>query len=116
MGSPADGLFQISVVENDVGTLSSQFESDGLQIRLGSGFHDFTADKSTSSERNLVDLHVRRNGGPNSLPVAGHNVHDTVGNASFFYDLAHTDCGQRCEFGGLQNDGVAGGQSRCNLP
>jgi hypothetical protein len=47
---------------------------------FGSSFHDFTFKKGLQvGEGNFTDLHVRRNGSANSLPVSGEEAEDTSG-------------------------------------
>jgi hypothetical protein len=50
MRGPLDGLFKIRIFEDDGGTLSSQFESDVLQVSLCGCFHDFASRCSASGK------------------------------------------------------------------
>lgn len=56
MCRPVHSLFEIGIIEDDVGRLSAEFESDVLEIALGSCLHDFTPYKGTSRERDLGAL------------------------------------------------------------
>ncbi len=74
---PRDGVVNVSVLEDDVGRLSAELESDLLQVRASSGLQDRAADNRGASECNLVNIHVRREGGTSDLAEAGDNVDDT---------------------------------------
>lgn len=75
--SPLDGLVEIGVLADDVGRLASQFEGDLLQVGLGSGLHNGSANEGGTSEGNLLDVHVRCNGGASDLAVTADDVDDT---------------------------------------
>lgn len=72
-------MFEISIVVDNVGRLSSEFESDVLQVGLGSGGHNLTTDSGRTSESDLFNLEVRRDGGTDSVSVTGNDVDDTSG-------------------------------------
>lgn len=40
---PLDGLVEVAVIENDVGRLAAELESDVLEVGLGGGLHDLAA-------------------------------------------------------------------------
>lgn len=59
---PADSIFNVGVVEDDVGALATKLESNLLQIALGGSLEDGSADDGGASEGDLVNIHVRCNG------------------------------------------------------
>lgn len=66
--------------------------------------------------RHLVDLHVGADGVTDGLAVTGDNVDDTRGEAGLVDKGTHTDGGQRGKFGRLDDNGVAGSESRAEFP
>ena len=55
MARPGDGLLHVRIIKDDVGALSTELESDLLQVGLGGSLHDLTANESATSE---CDLYV----------------------------------------------------------
>lgn len=68
-------LIHIRVGENDVGTLSTEFQSDLLQITVSSGFHDQTADFCRTGEGDFVNVRMRGNGLAGGWTKSGDDVH-----------------------------------------
>src|SRR4051812_27017253 len=64
---PADGLLDVGVVEDNVGRLAAELERDLLQVGRRGGLHDRAADESGAGEGDLVDVHVRGEGGAGGL-------------------------------------------------
>jgi hypothetical protein len=93
MDSPVHCLVQIGVIEDDVGTLASEFESDVLQVALCCSLHDLPSDEGATSEGDLVDLGVRRDGSTNGVAVAGDDVDNTGRETGLVNELAHADGG-----------------------
>ena len=114
--NPRDGLLNVGILEDDVGRLAAELEGDLLQVGVCSGLHDLAADKSGASEGDLVDVHVRRDGGTGDPAEAGDDVDDTRGETSLLDEVGEHQSGQRGLLSRLQDDGVAGGESGRNLP
>lgn len=92
-GGPRNGLLKVGVVENDVGRLSSELESDVLEVGGGGSLHDDTTDEGGSGEgelrygmvscgarrsargtTHLLNLHVRGDGGSGDGSESGNDV------------------------------------------
>lgn len=114
--NPGDGVFDISVVEDDVGALATQFESDLLQVALSSGREDLATDEGRSGEGNLVDVHVGRDGGTSGTTEAGDNVDDTRGETGLLDELGGIESAERGELRGLHDDSVSSSDGRGDLP
>ena len=50
---PGDGLVDVGIVEDNVGRLSSELESDGFQVGSGGSLHDLSSDSGRSREGDL---------------------------------------------------------------
>lgn len=77
MTCPVDSLIEVSIIEDDIWALSTELESNIFQVTLSSCFHDFSADQGTSSESDLFDFHVGRDGGTDGVSVSGNEIEDT---------------------------------------
>lgn len=113
---PVEGLVQISVGEDNVGALASELESDLLQVGAGGSLHDLTTDNGGTSEGNLVDIHVGRDGSTRNLTETGDDVDDTWWETGFLDEAGSNICGQRSLLGSLDDNGVTSGNGRANLP
>ena len=107
-------VLQRDVVEEDVRALAAEFQGDRNDVLAGV-LHDQLAGRGLAGEGDLGDAIARgkRLAGFEAEPV--HHVEDTLGQQ--VADEIHQphDRG-RGLFGRLEHDGVAGGQSRCDLP
>ncbi len=83
MRSPVDCLVEVGVVEDDVGRLATELEGDVLQVALGGGLHNLATDQSTTSEGDLINLHVGGDGGTDGVSVAVADVDETRREAGF---------------------------------
>jgi len=114
--SPGDSVVDIGVLEDNVGGLATELKSNLLQVRLGSGLQDHTANESGTSEGDLVDVHVAGDGGTGDTAETGDDVNDTGREASLDNKLGGVKTRERGLFGGLNDDGVTSGNGRTNLP
>ena len=87
MDSPRRSLLQVTVIEDDVGALSTKLEGDVLDVRVGGALHDPSADNSASGECDLLDAHVAADGLADSGTVTVDNIKDTGGEASLVGQL-----------------------------
>lgn len=113
---PADGLLDVGVVEDDVGRLAAQLERHALEVGGRGGLHDGAADGGRAREGDLVDVHVRRDGGARDLAEARDDVDDAGGEAGLLDELGEHETGEGRLLGRLEDDGVAGGQGGADLP
>lgn len=113
---PVDGVVDVGIVEHDVGRLAAQLERHLLQVRRRGRLHDLPADDGRSGEGNLVNIHVRREGGASGLAEAGDDVHDAWGEAGLLDKLCSHQGGEGGLLGRLQHNHVACCQRRADLP
>lgn len=113
---PGDGVINVGIVEDNVGGLATELEGDLLQVGLGGGLEDHTANKGRTGEGNLVNVHVGRDGSTGGATETGDDVDDTGGEAGLDDEVASIQTGERSLLGGLDDDGVTGSDSRTNLP
>lgn len=95
-------MLEIGIVVDDVGRLSSEFESDLLQVGLGGSGHDLTTNSGRTSEGDLLDLEVGRDGGTDSVSVSSDDIDDTRGE-DLSDERASESGRQRGRLGGLRN-------------
>lgn len=81
---PADGLFDVGVVEDNIGGFAAEFEGDFLEVGGRRGLHDSAADEGGAREGDLVDVHVCGEGRARGLAEAGDDVEDAWGETGFF--------------------------------
>lgn len=113
---PRDGVFDVSIVENNVGRLATQLKGDLLEVALGRSLKDQTANLGRTSEGNLVDVHVVRDGVTSNTTQARDDVDNTLGEASFLDQLTHVQTRERGLLSGLDDNGVTSGKRRGDLP
>ena len=82
-----------------------------LQVARG-GLHDQLAYLGGAGEGNLVDIRVGGQRRPGGLAEAGDHVHHAVRHAGLGDEPGQPQRGQRSLLGGLEHDGVPGGQRR----
>src|SRR5262249_40102256 len=70
-----DGLLQIGIVENDVGGLPAQFQSDVFNA-AGRKLIDMFAGAVTAGKGNFRDVRVGNQRLSNFVAITGNNVHD----------------------------------------
>ena len=75
---PLDSRLKISVLEDDVGRLSSQLEGDLLQVGGSSGLHDLSTNGSRPGKGDLSDLGVLRDGSTDDGSISVDNVDNTL--------------------------------------
>lgn len=113
---PRDGVVDVSIVENNVGRLATQLKGDLLEVALGRSLEDQTANLGRTSEGNLVDVHVVRDGVTSNTTQARDDVDNTLGEASFLDQLTHVQTRERGLLSGLDDNGVTSGKRRGDLP
>ena len=113
---PRNGLLNVGVVKDNVGRLATKLEGDLLQVGGGSSLHDGATNNGGASKGNLVNVHVRGNGGTGSLAEAGDQVEDTSREAGLLDELSENESRERSLLSSLHDDTVASGQGRANLP
>ena len=133
---PRDGVFDVGVVEDDVGGFATEFERHFLQVGFCRGLHDGAADYGGSGEGDLVDVHVRCDGlkemlvqqfpqlpgygsgltGTGSLAEPRDDVDNTGWETSFLDESCGVESRQWSLLGGLEDDGITGSHGRANLP
>ena len=116
VGGPRDGLVEISVIQDDVRALSSEFQGHILQVALRSVLLDLPANDRRTSERDLIDIHVLRDRSTGSLSVAIDDVYDTRWEASLVEELCDAKSRERRELRWLEDDGVSGRECGAKLP
>lgn len=114
--SPRDGLINVRIVEDDVGRLSSELESDVLEVGRSSGLHDVSTDESRSSESDLQDLHVGSDGVSDGQSVTVDDVENTLGKTGFEGESGDSESSERSHLGGLEDDTVSSSKGGSELP
>lgn len=90
---PRNGVINIGVVEDDVGRLASQLQSDLLQVTLSCGLEDGTANGGRTSEGDLVDAHMGRDGRTRNATKARDDVNNTRRESSLLDELGSVESG-----------------------
>lgn len=109
-------VLNICILKDNVGGLSTELESNLLEVALCGSLKDVTSDKGGTSESNLVDVHMASNSSSSSTSEAGNNVDDARGEASFLDQLGGIEGGQRSLLSGLEDNSVTSGDGRTDLP
>ena len=113
---PVHCLLQIRIVEDDVGALSTQFQGHVLQVALGRSFQDLATDECRTSEGDLFDLQVMRDGRADSVTVTSENVDDAWRETSLVDKVGYAECSQGSELRGLENNCVSRCQGGADFP
>ena len=113
---PRDGVVDVGVLEDDVGRLAAEFEGDLLQVGAGGGLEDGAASDGRASEGDLVNVHVRGDGGTSSLAETGQDVDDTWWETDLLGEVGGDETAEWGLLGSLDDDDVAGGDGRADLP
>lgn len=92
MSNPFHGLLQLHVVKDDAWTLPTEFESYLLQVGLGGGFHDLSANEGASREGYFLNNHVFADGLTNGTTVSVDDIDDTIREACFNEQGTETKC------------------------
>ena len=94
----------------------TKLQGNLLQVTLSRSLKDGTANKGGAGESDLVNVHVAGDGGTSDTTETRDDVNNTRGETSLNNQLGGVKTRQRSLLGGLQNDGVAGGNGRTDLP
>ena len=113
---PRNRVLDICIIKDNIRALATKLQCNLLQIRTSSRFHNLSADNGRSSECNLVNVHVGREGSTCHFAEAGNNIDNTGGETSFFDQLGGVESAEGSLFRGLENDDVAAGYGRADLP
>ncbi len=105
---------EIGVLEHDERRFAAKLKRQFL-ARARRRLADQPADFGRSGEGDLVDAGMRHQGLARSA-VARHDIDDAGRQARIAADFGEGQRGQRREFGGLQDDRIAGGQRRSDFP
>lgn len=113
--SPLGGLVEVGVVKDEKRRLATSLESNVLHGATGH-FHDFAASGSGAGKGNLVDVGVGGEGLASVLAVAVEDVEDARRETSLANEGSKVEDREGSLFSRLENDAVASGQGRTQLP
>lgn len=113
---PGDGIVDISIVEDNVGRLAAEFQSNLLQVALSGSLENHAADVGGASEGNLVNVGVGRDGTADHTAKSGDGVKDTSRVSSFLDELGGVEGRKGSLLSRLHDNRVAGGEGGANLP
>lgn len=75
-----------------------------------------TTNNGGTSEGDLVNVHVGRDGGTSNLSKTGNNVDDSWWETSLLDQVGSNETGERSLLSSLQNNSVTSGNSGTDLP
>lgn len=113
---PRDGVVDVGILENDVGGLATELESDLLQVGRGSSLENCAANDGGTSEGDLVDVHVGRKSSTSDLTETGNDVDDTRRETGLLDELGGNKTTKRGLLSSLQDNGVTASNGRTDLP
>ena len=113
---PRDSIFDICIVKDNIRALATELQCNLLQIRASSRFHDLSTNNGRPSESNLVNVHVGRYSSTCDFAEAGKDIDDTRWETSFFDEFGSVESAEGSLFGRFENNDVATGDGRANLP
>jgi hypothetical protein len=116
LASVCDGIVDIGIIKDDVGTLSTELERNLLQVTVCGLFEDLLSDSGRTSEGDLVDSRRRSKGLTNSRTVTDNDVDDTSGDTSLLDELGHVQGCEGGQLGRLHDDGTSGSECGSDLP
>ena len=108
-------LLDVGVLEDHVRRLPSELERDALD-RPGRALHDEAPDLRRPGECDLRDVGMLDQALPHDRALADEDVHDAVRNPGLEAQLAEPQRGERRQLGRLEDDRVATGERRPELP
>jgi hypothetical protein len=111
-----DGIVDIGIVKDDVGTLSTELERDLLQVTVCGLFEDLLSDSGRTSEGDLVDSWRGSKGLSDGRTVTDNDVDDTGGDTSLLDELGHVQGCEGGQLGRLHDDGTSGSECGSDLP
>src|ERR1700722_2481268 len=109
------GLIQVGVREDDIRRFAAEFQRYLFQI-AGGGLKDDLADFGRAGERDLIDVGMLGDRATGARAHAGDDIEDAIGNSGSADQRAEPERRQRSLLRGLQDDRVAAGQCRTELP
>jgi hypothetical protein len=111
-----DGIIDIGIIKDDVGTLSTELKRDLLQVTVCGFFKDLLSDGGRTSEGDLVDSGRRSKSLSDGRTVTDNDVDDTGGDTSLLDELGHVHGGEGGQLGRLHDDGTSGSECGSDLP
>jgi len=113
---PINSLFHVTIVEDDTRRFASKLKCDVLQVALSRRLRDLPSNDSAAGERDLLDIHMRRNGRTDGVSIPDQDVQHTWGQTGLGTQVAEEECSEGCEFGTFEYDRVAGSECRSDFP
>lgn len=110
-----NGFINVSIVHDDVSRLTTELESDSLQVVDVGLTHNFVSDFGRSSEGNLVDIGVLSEL-RSALTLTGEDVDNSLGESSFNGELGHAEAREGSLFGDLGDGGASSGKGGTPFP
>lgn len=114
--SVCDGIIDVGIVKDDVGTLSTELKRDLLQVSVRSLLEDLLSDCGRTGKGDLVNSW----GGSKSLTdgrtVTDNDVDDTGGDTGLLDELRHVHGGEGSQLGRLHDDGTTSSECGSDLP
>jgi len=111
-----DGIVDIGIIKDDVGTLSTELKRDLLQVTVCGLFENLLSDSGRTSECDLVDSWRGSKGLSDGRTVTDNDVDDTSGDTSLLDELGHVHGSEGGQLGGLHDDGTTGSECGGDLP
>ena len=113
---PGDGVVDVSVVEDNVWRLAAELKGDLLQVGAGGGLENGTAGNGGASEGDLVDVHVRGDGGTGGLTETRDDVDNTWWETGLLDELGGDEGTKWGLLSRLDDNGVTASNGWANLP
>jgi hypothetical protein len=114
--SVCDGIVNVGIVKDDVGTLSTELERDLLQVGLRSLLEDLLSDSGRTGKGDLVDSWGRSKSLTDGRTVTDNDVDDTSGDTGLDKEFRHVHGGKRGQLGRLHDDSTSGSEGGSDLP
>ena len=92
-------MIDIRILEDDIGTLASEFQSHFFQVTVTGSFHDGATDKGGAGKGDLFDLEMGRDGCSDGGTISVNDIDDTGRETGFFDQRADSEGSQGSEFG-----------------
>ena len=113
---PLDGLFKVSVVEDDSRALAAELERNALKIGLRSSLHNLAANQGATRERDLAYVGVFCDSLPSGGTETRHDVENTSRESGLCNELGKLEGRKGGNLRRLQDNSVTSCKSRAELP
>lgn len=110
-----NGFINIGIIHDDVSRLTTELESDSLQVVDVGLTHNFVSDFGRSSEGNLVNILVLGKLGTD-ITLSGEDVNNTSGESSFVDQFSNSKSTEGSLLSGLDDSGASSSESWSNFP